>query len=341
MSKSIVLNQGSANRNGKLYVAALGSSRRPAASTRLYHAPLMNVDAFGRVCTGTADLPASCGIPDIPAWERVMHDTYYSHVNQNHTLNQTLLHARPLARPRNIGRTHRVRRNRLGNAGLPCPLGLGHPRPRPSGLEGESVRRRHGGSPECRQVAVLSCRRGLQQGHRLRAKGQSAVGGLSWDGFPFHFQPTEEFIGGNSFGQVDLFVTCVDKAQFRADFAKLCRGRGFHHRGDALFLDTGNGSASGQVILGHCCARTAYYGNKAWLPNVFDYYPGLDGMDDDDTPSCGMEEAITRQSPPVNRMIADAAYALLFNMIRFGSTDSQGCYIDTQTLAMTPIRIPG
>lgn len=165
--------------------------------------------------------------------------------------------------------------------------------------------------------------------------------GLSWDGFPFHFQPTEEFIGENSFGQVDLFVTCVDKAQFRADFAKLCRGRGFHHRGDALFLDTGNGSASGQVILGHCCTRNAHYGSKAWLPNVFDYYPGLDGMDDDDTPSCGMEEAITRQSPPVNRMIADAAYALLFNMIRFGSTDSQGCYIDTQTLAMTPIRIPG
>ena len=76
-----------ANRNGKLYVAALGSSRRPAVSTRLYHAPLMNVDAFGRVCTGTADLPASCGIPDIPAWEQVMHDTCYSHVNQSHTLN--------------------------------------------------------------------------------------------------------------------------------------------------------------------------------------------------------------------------------------------------------------
>jgi hypothetical protein len=91
------------------------SASSPAGLCRLcrqlYHAPLMNVDAFGRVCTGTADLPASCGIPDIPAWEQVMHDTCYSHVNQNHTLNQTLLHARPLARPRNIVRTHRVTKN--------------------------------------------------------------------------------------------------------------------------------------------------------------------------------------------------------------------------------------
>ena len=75
-----------ANRNGTLHVAALGGSRRPAPGTRLYHAPLMNVDGMGRVCTGTAALPASCGIPDIAAWEKVMRETSYTHVNQKHTL---------------------------------------------------------------------------------------------------------------------------------------------------------------------------------------------------------------------------------------------------------------
>lgn len=75
-----------ASRNGTLHVAALGGSRRPAPGTRLYHAPLMNVDGSGRVCTGTAALPASCGIPDIPAWEKVMRETSYTHVNQDKTL---------------------------------------------------------------------------------------------------------------------------------------------------------------------------------------------------------------------------------------------------------------
>ena len=63
-------------------------------------------------------------------------------------------------------------------------------------------------------------------------------------------------------------------------------------------------------------------------------------MADDGEPSCGMDEAITRQSPPINRMIADAAYALLFNMIRFGGTEVHGCYIDSKMLSMTPLFIP-
>jgi hypothetical protein len=156
---------------------------------------------------------------------------------------------------------------------------------------------------------------------------------LSWGGFPFHFQPTSDFFNKGASGHADLFITCVDKAQFRADFAKYARESHL----DGLFLDTGNGSTSGQVIIGHFGKNNA---SGTWLPNVFDYYPGLDGMDDGDMPSCGMEEAITRQSPPINRMIADAAYALLFNMIRFGGTEVQGCYIDSKTLSMTPIFIP-
>jgi PRTRC genetic system ThiF family protein len=157
--------------------------------------------------------------------------------------------------------------------------------------------------------------------------------GLSWGGFPFHFQPTPDFFNKGASGHADLFITCVDKAQFRADFAKYARGSHL----DGLFLDTGNGSTSGQVIMGHFGKN---HESRTWLPNVFDYYPGLDGMEDGDTPSCGMEEAITRQSPPINRMIADAAYALLFNMIRFGGTEVQGCYIDSKTLSITPIFIP-
>jgi len=75
-----------ANRQGKVAVSALKGRGRPSAKTRLYHAPLMNVGANGDVCTGTASVPKECGIADMTAWESVIFDTAFSHVNNNSTL---------------------------------------------------------------------------------------------------------------------------------------------------------------------------------------------------------------------------------------------------------------
>ncbi|MDO9139902.1 MAG: PRTRC system protein B [Methylococcales bacterium] len=75
-----------ANRNGKLAVAALKNKGRVNGKTRLYHAPLMNVYANGNVCTGSATLPDEYGIDQIKAWEAVMFDSAFSHVNNPSTL---------------------------------------------------------------------------------------------------------------------------------------------------------------------------------------------------------------------------------------------------------------
>ncbi|MDO8843940.1 PRTRC system protein B [Methylicorpusculum sp.] len=75
-----------ANRNGKLAVAALKTNGRVSAKTKLYQPPLMNVYANGNVCTGSATLPDECGIKQIKAWESVMFDSAFSHVNNPSTL---------------------------------------------------------------------------------------------------------------------------------------------------------------------------------------------------------------------------------------------------------------
>lgn len=75
-----------ANRNGKLAVAALKTNGRVSAKTKLYQAPLMNVYTNGNVCTGSATLPNECGIDQIKAWESVMFDSAFSHVNNPSTL---------------------------------------------------------------------------------------------------------------------------------------------------------------------------------------------------------------------------------------------------------------
>jgi PRTRC genetic system protein B len=54
---------------GKLYLAALRSDRRPTRSTRLYHAPLMNVWESGNVCLGTAAHPKGVTLDVRAGWE--------------------------------------------------------------------------------------------------------------------------------------------------------------------------------------------------------------------------------------------------------------------------------
>lgn len=81
-------------REQQFYVAALARNRRPTPNTPLYHAPLMNVGASGRVCTGNAELPPAVGLDALAGWEAVLTDTYFTHVNHPRTV-----HLEPPAAP--------------------------------------------------------------------------------------------------------------------------------------------------------------------------------------------------------------------------------------------------
>jgi hypothetical protein len=84
-----------------LFVAALTSTRRPTERTRLFHAPLMNVNGQGHVCTGSADLPNAVTLATLPAWEAVITHTFFTHVNHSKTLH--------LARPSRVTAKSRAR----------------------------------------------------------------------------------------------------------------------------------------------------------------------------------------------------------------------------------------
>ena len=130
----------------------------------------------------------------------------------------------------------------------------------------------------------------------------------------------------------DLLVTCVDVAQFRADLAKYANNR----YTNCLWLDTGNGESTGQVILGRLGHANE---NPVKLPSVFDFYPELDGMVDNNTPSCSMEEALANQDLPINRAIANVAMQLIWSLLRHGGLDHQGAYVDIRKGTQTPINI--
>lgn len=66
-----------------LYVYAIKRGGRPQESTRLYHAPLLNVWESGHVCTGSMRLPKVAGVASIPQWEHAFWHSTFTHTNHS------------------------------------------------------------------------------------------------------------------------------------------------------------------------------------------------------------------------------------------------------------------
>ena len=146
--------------------------------------------------------------------------------------------------------------------------------------------------------------------------------GLDWQAMPRYFDPAR---GGNG---CDLLITAVDKAAFRAELGS----RASEAYREGLWLDMGNGESTGNVVLGHL----TWPEGQSRLPNVFDLYPELANMQavDDEAPSCSTEEAISRQSWPVNRMAAMLASEILWNLFRNGQITHHGAFFQLNPMCV-------
>ncbi|MCB1810534.1 MAG: PRTRC system protein B [Candidatus Competibacteraceae bacterium] len=69
-----------------LWCAALAKNARPSPASPLYHAPLMNIDAQGQVCIGTAAIPSEHSAESQAVWEAILFESNFSHANHQETL---------------------------------------------------------------------------------------------------------------------------------------------------------------------------------------------------------------------------------------------------------------
>jgi PRTRC genetic system ThiF family protein len=132
----------------------------------------------------------------------------------------------------------------------------------------------------------------------------------------------------------DLLLTCLDSAAARLAIATVAR----RWRG-ALWLDTGNGRGTGQVVLGHVGNRFEGDGAGLRLPNVLDLFPALASVDDTEEPSCSTEEALRRQELPVKRVAATIALDLIYQLLRYAELATRGAQFSLAPLVVRPIPI--
>ena len=183
--------------------------------------------------------------------------------------------------------------------------------------------------------------------------------------------------GEDRFGtfKPDIILTCVDTAKARRDLHTLLWDSATNYYDQcAYWLDCGNLATVGQVVLGQPGRpledawprniefnpeqmlwkgqrkqqvdgpnnfNTMYFEGKRHvrLPCVTELFPELmdENFDETNEPSCSMVDALKKQSLFVNRTVSAYALDLLWELIREGEVNNQGCYFNLRTRTAQPI----
>lgn len=160
----------------------------------------------------------------------------------------------------------------------------------------------------------------------------NAVFGTAWEAVPKRF---EKSLLRHSAHLCNIVVGCVDTKASRAAIAEVCRAMSVEY-----WLDIGNGSSDGQVVLG----EPLFHNRPDWhmrLPTVVELFPELltDLEEDDDTPSCSLAEALEKQELFINAAAAVHAMELLWQLFRYGQIEHSVLFVNLKTGWVNPLPV--
>lgn len=157
-------------------------------------------------------------------------------------------------------------------------------------------------------------------------------------GFGLNWSSSIERVSGNSrFSQFSMVIGCVDNRRARHAILEACT------RGSTRYwLDTGNRLSDGQCILGEIDRGRGYKTDHIRLPHVADLYPEMIDASLDDTdelPSCGLADALEKQSLFINSAMTLWACNLLFELFRYGKISYHGNFINLKSGKTVPLMV--
>lgn len=160
----------------------------------------------------------------------------------------------------------------------------------------------------------------------------NAFFGLNWEAVHSRFDDTAQ-------RQAGMAIACVDSARARHEIHHKLRRQGVHY-----LMDLGNRAADGQVLLGELFegrAGMAAPADSARLPSPYDVLPELVDLQakEDDTPSCGLAEALERQELFVNQSVVTPALSILWEFFRHGKLTWHGAFVNLRTGSMRPLNV--
>jgi len=143
-------------------------------------------------------------------------------------------------------------------------------------------------------------------------------------------------------------ISCVDKVSARFEIAKLLTNavHNYHRRNKPKYwMDFGNSRTSGQVVLSTLDnirqPVSKDYEPVDSLPLVTEEYRDilLQSEQEDNTPSCSLAEALTKQDLFINSALANYGASLLWQLFREGMISNRGCFLNLKDFITQPLKI--
>ncbi|HZY36635.1 MAG TPA: PRTRC system ThiF family protein [Mucilaginibacter sp.] len=149
--------------------------------------------------------------------------------------------------------------------------------------------------------------------------------------------------------KANLYVTCVDTAGARFNISEILHSLGKSGRYDRerplYWMDFGNSRFTGQVILATVGdikqPESDLYRPVGNLPFITEMFRDqLEQADQtDDTPSCSLAEALTKQDLFVNSAVANLGASLLWQLFREGMLFNRGLFLNLKTFITQPLKV--
>lgn len=159
--------------------------------------------------------------------------------------------------------------------------------------------------------------------------------GLDWDACPLTY-PNDRYIPTHT----DILISCVDTAKARVAIANHIEAS---NTPPIYWLDFGNTSHAGQVVLGTCQQvkqPASNYETTAVLPSILTLYPNLGEIEEqDDTPSCSLREALLKQDLFTNSIMAHMGCNLLWTLLKNAFIEFNGFFANIWGGNVSPLPI--
>lgn len=157
--------------------------------------------------------------------------------------------------------------------------------------------------------------------------------GFKWRAVPEFFS-AETFLARSTYDSApDIVVGCVDSRAARREIERYVTSRSARV---PYYLDLGNGSATGQFVLGQPLNAVNRRG-KERLRTVGELYPESLAEGEDPQPSCSAQEALESQEPYVNKALVIPALSMLTRLFRYGQISYQGGFWNAESGRLAPL----
>lgn len=148
----------------------------------------------------------------------------------------------------------------------------------------------------------------------------------------------------SNLSKYDLVIGAVDNRAARRSIAIAGAVHSWRRKSPLWWLDFGNRSDDGQVILGEIEENGTRRSEKdpLRLPHVGEFYPEMldpKTESDADTPSCSLAEALEKQSLYINQAVSLQGMNILSRLFRYGEISVHGAFVNLEAATVMPLHV--